>query len=142
MSLEDKGFPGVFEHPSAGTSELDARRLAVRWRVGAEESAKQALVAESGLAPATAGDGDRRPAIAVNHTDGLWWVERADGEAIDEDVLEALQGSELVEWVSPAYRAATQRGARAADVAETAVYAVNPTRIYVRRQSLEAVGGA
>jgi len=144
MSLEDKGFPGVFEHPSAGPSELDARRLAVRWRAGMEESAKQALVEEAGLAPASVGDGDRRPAIAVNHTDGLWWVERADGEAIDEDVIDALQGSDLVEWVSPAYRAAAPQGARAADVgpaADVAVYAVNPTRIYVRRQSLEAVGG-
>lgn len=78
MALTDRGFPATFEHPSAGRSDLDARRLAVRWAAGAAEDAKQALIEEACLTAATVGDDERRPRMSVNRTEGLWWVQRAD----------------------------------------------------------------
>src|SRR5215471_8853911 len=146
MSLNDKGFPEAFEHPSAGRSELEARWLAVRWRPGGSDEAKQALIEEVGLVPATVGDDERRPSLAVNRTDGLWWVQDAQGEAIGDQAIEQLEASELVEWVSPAYRTSRTPGAEpsatAPEGAAAAVFAINPTRLYVRRQAIDAAGGA
>ena len=146
MSLNDKGFPEAFEHPSAGRSELEARWLAVRWRPGGSDEAKQALIEEVGLVPATVGDDERRPSLAVNRTDGLWWVQDAQGEAIGDQAIEQLEASELVEWVSPAYRTSRAPGAEpsatAPEGAAAAVFAINPTRLYVRRQAIDAAGGA
>ena len=105
MSLNDKGFLEAFEHPTAGRSELDARWLAVRWRPGGNNEAKQALIEEAGLVPATVGD-ERRPRLAVNRTEGLWWVQDAQGKTIGDQAIDRLEASDLVEWVSPAYRTA------------------------------------
>ena len=72
-------FPNAFAHPAAGPSRRDARKLAVRWVAGASPDAKRALAADAGLTPATLDN--RRPAVAVNQTDGLWWLSRADDGA-------------------------------------------------------------
>jgi hypothetical protein len=51
-----------------------------------------------------------------------------------------------VEWVSPAYRPAgaaeAEPSAAAREGAAVAAFAVNPTRLYVRGQAIDAAGGA
>jgi subtilisin family serine protease len=127
MAKRSEGsFPAALAHPSAGRSTLDPDRIAVRWRPGGTDETRSALLADVGLAPASpAGE---RPGLAVNRTEGLWW---ARGKATP-DVLARLQDSELVEWVSPGYRA------EGADDDEGLIYAVNPTRLYVPQAVLEA----
>lgn len=129
----DGSFPAALAHPTAGRSTLEPSRVAIRWRTGAPEGERERLVADAGLAP-TRTDADR-PAIRVNRTEGLWWVAREDGDAVPDDALARLEQSDLVEWVSPAYRAPG-----GADD-EGALYVVNPTRLYVRDTALEAMGG-
>jgi thermitase len=138
------GFPRTFEHPATGPSQQDASHLAIRWAAGAGTGAKQGLIDELGLVPATLAD-DRRPNLAVNRTDALWWVRRADGSDIGADVLDRLGSSDLVEWVSPAYRAAgTDATAAAAPGAAGSptptLFAVNPTRVWVREEALPQLG--
>ncbi|GAA3585422.1 S8 family serine peptidase [Kribbella ginsengisoli] len=137
MSLSERGFPQSFDHPAAGESTLVAELLAIRWRDGAERAGKEELLAATGFEQATIGEAGR-PVLAVNQTDGLWWVRRGDESAVDEEQLDQLGSSPLVEWVAPAYRSAG--AARAADETATvgAVFTVNPTRLYVRQQVFDA----
>ncbi len=130
--LETAGYPAVFVHPAAGRSEIHARRVAVRWRTGAPTEDRDALLSRLGLVPARLEDEARRPAPAVNRTDGLWWVQRADGEPADGDLIASLDASDLVEWAAPAYRGAD---------GDEAVFTVNPTRLLVPERSLRALGG-
>jgi thermitase len=132
MSLESRGYPTAFTHPALGPSELDATRVAVRWHHGAATDGRAALLDDLGLVTATL-DEQRRPALAVNRTDGLWWVRRADGGPVDAGLLDRLEASELVEWAAPGYHAA---GAEPASV-----FAVNPTRLYLHQQALDGIGG-
>ncbi|HEY3260626.1 MAG TPA: S8 family serine peptidase, partial [Pseudonocardiaceae bacterium] len=137
-----RGFPDIFQHPSAGRSELDPRRVAVRWRAGADEAAKRALIEELGLQPATLGESERRPLPSINRTDGLWWVQRADTSPLDEETIDRLEASDLVEWAAPSYRGSPREAAAGTPVpADVTVFAVNPTRLYVRSQAVEAIGG-
>jgi Subtilase family len=149
MSLSERGFPESFNHPAAGESNLVAELLAIRWRDGGERGDKEELLAETGFEQATIGEPGRRPVLAVNQTDGLWWVRRSDGSAVDEGMLDQLETSPLVDWVSPAYRAAgAEQAANEAALeppevgALGAVFAVNPTRLYVRRQALDVMSNA
>ena len=146
MSFDDKGFPSFFNHPSAGGSELEPRYLAVRWRAGTAADTKQRLIASARLSPVTSGSPGDGPGLAVNRTDGLWWVQRPDGEPIADAVVDQLQAGDGVEWVAPGYRAAGARlrGVSAgltADVAQgSGVYAVNPTRVFVHQTARAAAG--
>jgi subtilisin family serine protease len=134
-------FPSTLEHPAAGTSNLDPERLAVRWAAGADTTAKQSIIDRLGLIPAAVAAADSRPAIQVNRTDALWWLQRGDGAAIDAGIINELNGSELVEWVSPGYRAAPGIAGDAGGGAPT-LFAVNPTRVWVRQDALAAMAGA
>jgi Subtilase family len=142
MSFEERGFPESFVHPSSGPSRLDARQFAVRWWPGADDPAKQTVVEEAGLVQISLAT-ERRPALAVNRTDGLWWVGYPDGSAIVDDVIDTLEGSDIVEWVAPAYSSAVASAAEAGNPRVSgALFAVNPTRLYVRSHALDAVGGS
>jgi len=132
IELEGRGYPDVFTHPVVGRSELDAARVAVRWRPDPTAAAREALLQSLGLVPATPDEQPRRLVVAVAASDGLWWVQRADGGVVDADVLDRLTGSELVEWAAPGYRA-TGRGS---------VFTVNPTRLYLDQYALESIGEA
>src|SRR5215210_3846458 len=90
-------FPATVSHPALGPSALEPNRLAIRWMPGATAEARESLLADAGLAATERGSD--RPAIAVNRTDGLWWVENSAGEPIGGDVLARLEQSEIVEWV-------------------------------------------
>jgi subtilisin family serine protease len=118
-------FPAALEHPTAGRSKLDPTRFAVRWRPGASEDARTALLSDAGLTTIVS-EGDR-PALAVNQTEGLWWVRGR----LTPAALGRLQDSDLVEWVSPGYRAPGEGDD------EGRVYAVNPTRLYVPETAVE-----
>src|SRR5262249_31126025 len=50
---------------------------------------------------------------------------------------------DLVEWAAPSYRGSATREAVAGAPAlpDVTVFAVNPTRLYVRSQAVEAIGG-
>jgi Subtilase family len=133
-NLETRGYPASFEHPSAGRSELEATRVAVRWSGGATEEARQALLDQLGLVPARIEGEQRPPLLRINRTTGLWWVQRADGTPFDAATLDGLAGSEQVEWAAPAYRSGTESG-------PAGLFAVNPTRLYVTDSGLAAVGG-
>jgi len=126
-------FPPTISHPTAGRSSLEPSRIAIRWRPTGTDEERDSLIADLGLAPAeTEGE---RPATTVNRTRGLWWVRRGNGEPVPADALARLENSDLVEWVSPAYRA------EGGEKDEGALFVVNPTRLYVRQQALDAAGG-
>jgi subtilisin family serine protease len=136
MPPRDEGsFPTSLSHPALGPSALEPSRLAVRWRQGAAVDARESLLSDLGLARLETGA--ERPATAVNGTDGLWWVERIGGRPIARTLLGRLEQSDLVEWISPAYRSEG-----AAEEGDAALYAVNPTRLYVRDDAFAASGGA
>jgi subtilisin family serine protease len=147
MSFEDQGFPETFVHPAAGSSRLEPSLLAVRWREGTAE-AKQGVLEEFGLAPATLGDAGHRPALRVNRTDGLWWVQRPDRAPVAAAAFEQLQANELVAWVAPAYRPAAPTGPVTAPAAspplptDAFLFAVDPTRLHVRSSAVEATANA
>ena len=127
MAKRNEGsFPAALAHPTAGRSTLDPTLIAVRWRPGGTDEERSSLLTEAGLAPATT-EGER-PGLAVNRTEGLWW---ARGKATSA-VLGRLQASDLVEWVTPGYRAAAEEDDPAT------VFAVNPTRLYVPQDAVEA----
>ena len=123
-----------FIHPQAGHVERDPTRLAIRWRDDASQSSKETLLKDLSLVPATFGDESRPPVAGVNQTSHLSWVSRAAGGAITAATERRLEESELVEWIARAYR---REGADA----EEGLFAVNPTRVYLARQPLEAAGG-
>jgi subtilisin family serine protease len=124
-----------FVHPQAGRVERDGTRLAIRWRDDATEAAKEKVLEDLGLVLATIGDESRPPAPDVNQTSRLSWVRRDAGGAISATTERRLEQSELVEWIARAYRR------EGADDPDAGLFAVNPTRLYVVRQALEAVGG-
>lgn len=140
MTLPGRGFPESFTHPACGPSQLDPAHLAVRWRPGVSDDAKQVLIAGLGLVSASTGDDGRRPAVVVNRTDALWWVQRADFAAVDAETLDALQASDLVEWYCPAYRAPVT--SPAAQLGNVALFAVNPTRAYVPSEAAPSVSAS
>ncbi len=125
----------TFVHPQAGRVERDATRLAIRWRDDASEAAKEKRLEELSLVLATLGDEPRHPAPDVNQTSRLSWVRRQAGGAISATTEQQLEQSELVEWIARAYRR------EGAEDAETGLFAVNPMRLYVAQQPLEASGG-
>ena len=145
MSFDEQGFPGTFVHPAVGTSRLEPSLLAVRWRAGTAE-AKHAVLEGLGLVPATLGDSDQRPALTVNRTDGLWWVQRPERAPVDAEALERLRADQLVEWVAPAYRPDAPAVPVAPATAgrplppEMSLYAVDPTRLHVRSAAVRAAG--
>ena len=147
-TLESRGFPTEFTHPATGRSTRVANRLAVRWAHGVTDAQREQLLAEVRLEPVTSEA--PRPAPAVNRTDGLWWVHRANDRALDGDVLDRLTASDLVQWAAPVYRAgaggaggaggAAARGPEAT-TPDAALFTVNPTRLYVAQEFAQRAGG-
>src|SRR5687768_15629744 len=135
---DGESFPATISHPTAGRSSLDPSRIAIRWTGSGTDEERESLLDDAGLSPADVDSQRERPAIAVNRTSGLWWVRRAGGEPVPADAMGRLEQSDLVEWVSPAYRAEAE-GDEEQD--EGAIFAVNPTRLYVREEVLDAAGG-
>ncbi len=125
----------TFVHPQAGACTRDPTRLAVRWRSEATPEAKDELLDELGLVRATTSDESRRPVVAVNQTTGLSWVQLPGGGAIRADLESRLERSDLVQWVGRAFRGETT------EEGDAGLFAVNPERLYVSQQALEAAGG-
>jgi Subtilase family len=125
-----------FKHPVAGTSTAVPEYLAIRWRENAEQEARKALLKELKLEFASLKTGDQPTMLRVNQTDLLSWVTAGDGQPIEEATIARLVDSDLVLWVSPAYRG--ERG----ESAETDLFTVNPTRLYLRREAFDHAGGA
>ncbi len=142
-TLESKGFPASFTHPATGPSTRVANRLAIRWAPNVTNDRRNELLTSLGLEPITTEA--PRPGLAVNRTDGLWWVHRTDDQAIDGDLLARVTASELVQWAAPAYRADSPADTTASDSttrpADAALFTVNPTRLYVRHELAERAGG-
>src|ERR687895_731340 len=135
----DRGsFPATISHPTAGRSSLEPSRIAIRWTGSGTDEERESLLDDAGLSPADVDRERERPTIAVNRTSGLWWARGAGGEAVPADAMARLEQSDLVEWVSPAYRAEAEGEE---DEDEGAIFAVNPTRLYVREEALDAAGG-
>jgi hypothetical protein len=133
---DGESFPATISHPTAGRSSLDPSRIAIRWTGSGTDEERESLLDEAGLSPADVDAQRERPAIAVNRTSGLWWVRRAGGEPVPADAMGRLEQSDLVEWVSHAYRAEAEQ-----EEDESTLFAVNPTRLYVREEALDAAGG-
>jgi subtilisin family serine protease len=127
----------TFVHPQAGRVERDATRLAIRWRDDASQAGKRKLLEDLNLVLATLEDErfPRPPAPNVNQTSHLSWVRREAGGAISPTTEKSLEQSELVEWIARAYRV------EGAEDRDAGLFAVNPTRVYVAQQTLEAAGG-
>ena len=124
-----------FKHPSAGASTEVPDYLAIHWCSDSEPRARSALLAELELKLAYIEDEKQAPLLRVNQTDMLSWVAANDGKAIKAELLGKIAASDAVEWVSSCYRG--DRG----DSAETSLFTVNPTRLYLRRQAIDEAGG-
>ena len=121
-----------FVHPSAGASTRVDRYLAVRWKSGASADDRAKLLRAAGVELAGLDEKAPPPLPQVNQTDGLSWVQGAKGGSVSAEAIATLENSELVEWVSPGYRA----GQDASNV-----FTVNPARLYVKEAALLRVGG-
>lgn len=123
-----------FRHPVAGASTVVPEYLAIFWSEDADRDTREAVLREYGLALASL-DRDKEGAmLRVNQTERLSWV-AAGGRAISDDTADKLGALGSVEWVSPAFRGENS------ETGETGLFTVNPTRLYVRRQALDAAGG-
>lgn len=131
MPQEKKTAP--FVHPVLGESDRDPRYLAIWWRGGATAEAKAALLRSAGLELAITEGKEQPPQLRVNQTLGLSWVQSKGAKNIPDDTIPRLEASEAVEWVAPAFRS-KQDGA--------SLYAVNPTRLYVKESELDNGPGA
>ncbi len=127
--------PQQFRHPAAGTSSRASEYLAIFWRSDAPKHARASLMQELGLELAQL-PSKEQTLLRVNQTDRLSWVKTTDGKPIAVETIAKLTASELVEWVSPGYRSEKQ------SQAETGVFTVNPTRLYMRQQAFDSLGGA
>src|SRR5262245_64125719 len=112
-----------FVHPVLGESDRDPRYLAIRWRSGVTADAKAALLRSTGLEVAKTEGKEQPPQVQVNQTLGLSWVQSKGAKNIPDDTILRLEESEVIEWVAPAFRS-KQQG--------SSLYAVNPTRLYVK----------
>jgi hypothetical protein len=121
-----------FDHPAAGLSRRDPRYVAVRWKPGASQEDKLALLRSTGAELVPADPKAPPPLPRVNQTEGLSWVQGAGGANLEANAIATLEASDIVEWVSAGYRGAQ---------ADSAVFAVNPTRIYVKEASVARAGG-
>ena len=132
MPQQKKTAP--FVHPVLGESDRDPRYLAIRWRSGATAEDKAALLRSAGLELAKTEGKEQPPQVRVNQTLGLSWVQSKGAKNIPDDTIpRRLEESEVIEWVAPAFRS-KQEGA--------SLYAVNPTRLYVKESELENGPGA
>ncbi len=121
-----------FVHPSAGVSTRVDRYLAVRWKSGVSADDRAKLLRAAGVELAGLDEKALPPLPQVNQTDGLSWVQGAKGGSVPAEAIATLEKSELVEWVSPGYRAGQDA---------STVFTVNPTRLYVKEAALLRVGG-
>ena len=121
-----------FVHPSAGVSTRVDRYLAVRWKNGVSADARAKLLRAAGVELAGLDEKAPPPLPQVNQTDGLSWVQGAKGGSVSAEAIATLEASELVEWVSPGYRAAQET---------SSIFTVNPTRLYVKEAALLRAGG-
>ena len=121
-----------FVHPSAGVSTRVDRYLAVRWKSGVSADDRAKLLRAAGVELAGLDEKAMPPLPQVNQTDGLSWVQGAKGGSVPAEAIATLEKSELVEWVSPGYRAGQDA---------STVFTVNPTRLYVKEAALLRVGG-
>lgn len=127
--------PAEFVHPAFGRCVRDPARAAIRWRDHATPATKQRLLDSLGLILATMGGNTERPLLQVNQTDGLSWVETPNNIPLSADQWRGLERSDLVEWVASAYRADRS------DPTVPALFAVNPSRLYVRKDDVDATEG-
>ena len=121
-----------FVHPSAGVSTRVNRYLAVRWKGVVSADDRAGLLRAAGVELAGLDEKAPPPLPQVNQTDGLSWVQGAKGADVSAEAIATLENSELVEWVSPGYRA-TRDG--------STIFTVNPARFYVKEAALLRAGG-
>lgn len=124
-----------FNHPAAGMSAKVGGYLAICWRAGVDADEREAVLEKLGLELAGAKAEQEQGLLRVNQTDRLSWVAPARGSSIGADAASKLGAEEAVEWVSPCYRG-EGRGNE-----DAALFAINPTRLYLRRAALDAAGG-
>ena len=133
-SLKDSA-PKQFRHPVAGSARRIADYIAVFWREGVSREARDALIKQQGLELARLNS--EQPSMhKVNQTERLSWLQAVDGKAISDEAVGRLAESELVEWVAPAFRSERDSGE------SLGVFTVNPTRLYVKQETLSRAGGA
>lgn len=123
-----------FQHPAAGLSRRLSEYLAIFWQPTAAKDARAALLKELGLELADL-SGRQPSMLRVNQTDLLSWVRSIDDKPLGDDLMAMLGASELVQWVSPGYRSERNK------TDDTAVFTVNPTRLYVQQQAFDNAGG-
>lgn len=132
-SQEKKGpsAPPEFQHPTFGRCVRDDTRVAIRWRARTSQAAKERLLVDAGLTYASLATQAERPLLQVNQTEGLSWVQAVNGGQITGDQLRELEAANIVEWVASAYRA------DAGDPTVPALFCVNPSRLYVKRDDTD-----
>jgi hypothetical protein len=86
-----------FDHPAAGLSRRDPRYLAIRWKPGARQEDKLALLRDAGAELVPADPKAPAPLPQVNQTEGLSWVQGAGGANLEANAIATLEGSDIVE---------------------------------------------
>ena len=121
----------VFVHPLAGRCKRDRGLLAIRWRPDASAADKEELLDGLGLTLADTGT-KGPPGRSVNQTTALSWVRNASGRSVGAGAEKKIEQSDLVEWVGWAFRR------EEAEDEEAGLFTVNPSRLYVSQEALDA----
>lgn len=125
-----------FRHPTAGNVQHDNHYLAIMWSANADKDNKTDFLKKLSLTLASTGEGEKGPLLQVNQTERLSWVTNKDcSKPIEKDELEKLENNDLVEWVSVAFKSAKAK----TDLPE--LFAINPTRFYIKDQVIDNAGG-
>jgi thermitase len=127
----------TFLHPTHGRCKVDGTKAAIRWIDDVSPDTQSRLLKSLGLSlvqpppPRNIKRGQRN-VTEINNTSGLSWVESG-RKTIPPKTLDTLEKSDLVQWVSPAFR---QEKAPEFE----GLFAINPKRLYLASAAATALG--
>lgn len=127
-----------FLHPTFGWCKRDGTKVAIRWASDTAPEAKGQLLDRLGLSliqpfSPKGIQPSQRNVTQVNNTASISWVENRRKTTLSERALKELEKSDLVQWVSPAFR--SEKGP-----AFEGVFAINPKRLYLTAAAATALG--
>lgn len=128
--------PKKFRHPSAGNVQQEHRHLAIMWAFDTTSDKKSALLSNLNLVLAATENEEKTPLLQVNQTENLSWVtNKDDAKPIESEVVEKLETSDLVSWVSFAFKNPKSKSE------SPELFAINPTRFYIKTAAIDLAGG-
>ncbi len=109
-----KNFPSNLQHGSGTMMTLDATRLLLAFRESQTREDLIPLLRQLGLTLENANQEENRTSLEenVNHTDRRFWITTLSGNAIDDELFNALEETfgDALEVIHPVYRLANMEG--------------------------------